>query len=54
MTDHEHRHFSLSSARVYLLDLGPEGRKNLAVVLFWGFVFFVAAIGCGIVIGLLL
>lgn len=54
MTDHENRHFSLDSARSYLLDLGPEGRRNLAVVLFWGFVFFAAAIGCGIVIGLLI
>jgi hypothetical protein len=54
VTDHEPQHFSLAAARAYLLELGPEGRKNLAVVLAWLCLMLASALVCGIVIGLLI
>lgn len=40
--------------RTYLAELGPEGRKNLTIVLAWFTAMLVAAMSCGIAIGLLL
>lgn len=51
MTEPEQRHFSV---RAFLAELGPEGRKNLTVVLLWFTAMLAAAVGCGVVIGLLL
>lgn len=54
MTDHKHRHFSLAGTREYFLQLGPEGRHHLAVALAWLTAMLTLALGCGIVIGILL
>lgn len=54
MTDHEHRGLGLRGAREYFLALGPEGRHHLVVALGWLTILVTIALGCGIVIGLLI
>lgn len=54
VTDHEHRHFRISGLRAYFLALGPEGRHHLAVALGWLTLLVTLALGCGILIGVLL
>jgi len=54
VTDHEHRHFRIDGLRAYFLALGPEGRHHLAVALAWLTLLVTIALGCGIVIGLLI
>lgn len=54
VTDHEHRPFDIRGVRDYFLALGPEGRHHLGVALGWLTVLVIIALGCGIVIGLLI
>jgi hypothetical protein len=54
VTDHEHKPLDLRGAREYFLALGPEGRHHLAVALGWLTILVTIALGCGILIGLLI
>jgi hypothetical protein len=54
VTDPEHRHLRIGGLREYFLALGPEGRHHLAIALAWLTLLVTIALGCGIVIGVLI
>lgn len=52
--EHEHRTFNLGTFRAFLAELGPEGRRNLTVVLVWFIIMLAAAMASGFAIGRLI
>jgi hypothetical protein len=54
MVDNGKRTLNRETFRAFLVNLGPQGRKSLTIVFMWFFTMLAAAMGCGVVIGLLI